>query len=191
MPCYTSHFTHTHTHTHTHTYTRARARTSHVLKYSFRRQVHTRIVLYGTPRHSSAQNTHLSADNCTNLWRFIAIEAKKHCTMILTTHSMDEAQALCDRLGIFVDGQLRCVGTSSSLRSRFGNHMVSPAFSAWCVPVQFAHRYHKFSHIRGMPKLYPCVYVRVCVCASVCMCMCVYVCVHKFSFVCVSLCECG
>lgn len=30
--------------------------------------------------------------------------------MVLTTHSMEEAEALCDRLGIFVNGALNCLG---------------------------------------------------------------------------------
>lgn len=28
----------------------------------------------------------------------------------LPAHSMEEAEALCDRLGIFVDGSLQCIG---------------------------------------------------------------------------------
>ena len=30
--------------------------------------------------------------------------------VILTTHSMQEAEVLCDRLGIFVDGELYTIG---------------------------------------------------------------------------------
>jgi ABC-type multidrug transport system ATPase subunit len=29
---------------------------------------------------------------------------------MLSAHSMEEAEALCDRLGIFVDGSLQCIG---------------------------------------------------------------------------------
>jgi ABC-type multidrug transport system ATPase subunit len=29
---------------------------------------------------------------------------------MLSAHSMEEAEALCDRLGIFVNGALQCVG---------------------------------------------------------------------------------
>ena len=31
---------------------------------------------------------------------------------ILTTHAMDEADALCTRIGIMVKGRLECLGTS-------------------------------------------------------------------------------
>ncbi|XP_078148271.1 ATP-binding cassette A1 isoform X2 [Carex rostrata] len=43
--------------------------------------------------------------------------------IILTTHSMNEAQALCTRIGIMVGGQLRCIGSSQHLKSRFGNYL--------------------------------------------------------------------
>jgi len=40
---------------------------------------------------------------------------------IMTTHSMEEADALCDRIGIMVMGRLRCVGTPQHLKSRYGD----------------------------------------------------------------------
>ncbi|XP_022766657.1 ABC transporter A family member 1 isoform X5 [Durio zibethinus] len=43
--------------------------------------------------------------------------------VILTTHSMNEAQALCTRIGIMVGGMLRCIGSPQHLKTRFGNHL--------------------------------------------------------------------
>ncbi|KAK9157371.1 hypothetical protein Scep_003945 [Stephania cephalantha] len=43
--------------------------------------------------------------------------------VILTTHSMVEAQALCTRIGIMVGGRLRCIGSPQHLKTRFGNHL--------------------------------------------------------------------
>jgi len=40
--------------------------------------------------------------------------------VILTTHSMEEADALCHRIGIMVNGELRCLGTSQHLKNKFG-----------------------------------------------------------------------
>ncbi|OQV11711.1 ATP-binding cassette sub-family A member 5 [Hypsibius exemplaris] len=40
---------------------------------------------------------------------------------ILTTHSMEEADALCNRIGIIVQGRLQCVGSSQHLKGRFGS----------------------------------------------------------------------
>lgn len=78
--------------------------------------------------------------------------------VILTTHSMNEAQALCTRIGIMVQaylfslyilestvcthkhtdsfilcilkvgGQLRCIGSPQHLKTRFGNHLELEVF---------------------------------------------------------------
>merc|ERR1719452_269223 len=39
---------------------------------------------------------------------------------ILTTHSMEEADALCSRVGIIVKGELRCLGSTQHLKNKFG-----------------------------------------------------------------------
>ena len=40
--------------------------------------------------------------------------------VVLTTHSMEEADLLCDRIAIMADGSLAALGTSMDLKSRFG-----------------------------------------------------------------------
>ena len=56
------------------------------------------------------------------MWNVIARVAteRKQCSIILTTHSMEEVEALCTRIGIMVGGRLRCLGTSQHLKNRFG-----------------------------------------------------------------------
>ncbi|KAG4040530.1 hypothetical protein JG687_00016894 [Phytophthora cactorum] len=46
--------------------------------------------------------------------------AVTHRAVILTTHSMQEAQALCENIGIVAEGKLKCCGSSLFLRNRFG-----------------------------------------------------------------------
>lgn len=46
--------------------------------------------------------------------------AKKQCSVILTTHSMEEAEALCTKMGIMVNGELKCLGNIQRLKNRFG-----------------------------------------------------------------------
>ena len=58
-----------------------------------------------------------------NLWRVVK-EAKAGKGIILTTHSMEEAEVLCDRLGVFVEGQLVCIGSPKELTSRYGEFLV-------------------------------------------------------------------
>eukprot|EP00004_Rigifila_ramosa_P026391 TRINITY_DN818_c0_g1_i1.p1 TRINITY_DN818_c0_g1~~TRINITY_DN818_c0_g1_i1.p1 ORF type:complete len:1668 (-),score=437.00 TRINITY_DN818_c0_g1_i1:51-5054(-) len=42
-------------------------------------------------------------------------------SVILTTHSMEECEALCTRIGIMVGGRLTCLGSGQHLKSRFGD----------------------------------------------------------------------
>jgi hypothetical protein len=41
-------------------------------------------------------------------------------SVILTTHSMEECEALCSRIGIMVSGRLKCLGSAHHLKQRFG-----------------------------------------------------------------------
>ena len=41
-------------------------------------------------------------------------------TMILSTHFMDEADLLGDRIAIMADGQLQCYGSSLFLKGKYG-----------------------------------------------------------------------
>jgi len=42
------------------------------------------------------------------------------CAVVLTTHSMEECEALCGRVGIMVGGRLRCLGSAQHLKGRYG-----------------------------------------------------------------------
>ena len=55
-----------------------------------------------------------------NLWSVI-LRTMSQRAVILTTHSMDEAEALCRRIGIMVHGQLRALGTKQHLKIKFGS----------------------------------------------------------------------
>jgi ABC-type multidrug transport system ATPase subunit len=53
------------------------------------------------------------------MWDFIS-ETMSSRAVILTTHSMEECEALCNKIGILVSGQLKCLGTSQHLKTKFG-----------------------------------------------------------------------
>ncbi|ORX78160.1 P-loop containing nucleoside triphosphate hydrolase protein [Anaeromyces robustus] len=44
--------------------------------------------------------------------------------IIMTTHSMEEAENLCDRLAILVNGRLSCIGTPEHLKMKFGESYI-------------------------------------------------------------------
>ena len=54
------------------------------------------------------------------MWSLVD-SAKEGRSIVLTTHSMEEADALCGRLGIMAHGRLQCVGTSLHLKGKFGS----------------------------------------------------------------------
>lgn len=54
------------------------------------------------------------------LWKVIKMRPSGK-TVVITTHSMEEAEAVCDRLAIQVVGQLRCLGTPLHLKSKYGS----------------------------------------------------------------------
>jgi len=90
-----------------------------------KRRLSVAMSLIGSPAvcYLDEPSTGLDPASRRNLWRVIA-EAKKTRAVILTTHSMEEAEALCDRLGIFVDGELRCLGNPRELTKRYGGHFI-------------------------------------------------------------------
>mmetsp|Transcript_13128 Transcript_13128/g.14208 ORF Transcript_13128/g.14208 Transcript_13128/m.14208 type:complete len:1376 (-) Transcript_13128:742-4869(-) len=55
-----------------------------------------------------------------NLWTVI-LRTMSNRSVILTTHSMEEAEALCRRIGIMVQGQLRALGSKLHLKNKFGS----------------------------------------------------------------------
>ena len=54
-----------------------------------------------------------------NLWDMLK-NYKNGRAIILTTHYMDEADVLGDRIGIMNKGEMKCLGSSLFLKKRFG-----------------------------------------------------------------------
>ncbi|XP_014485767.1 PREDICTED: ATP-binding cassette sub-family A member 1-like [Dinoponera quadriceps] len=55
-----------------------------------------------------------------SLWNTLQSCQAAGQAIILTSHSMEECEALCNRLVIMVKGQLVCIGASQELKQRFG-----------------------------------------------------------------------
>ena len=55
-----------------------------------------------------------------DVWKLIQ-ELKQNKVMILTTHAMEEADVLSDRIAVIVDGKIKCVGTPLSLKNYYGD----------------------------------------------------------------------
>ena len=70
------------------------------------------------------------------LWRVILEALSNDRAVLLTTHSMEEADAVCARIAIMTAGVMRCIGSSQHLKNRFGSGYV---VSLTCRPeIDFA-----------------------------------------------------
>ncbi|GAB2248821.1 hypothetical protein Droror1_Dr00012180 [Drosera rotundifolia] len=91
-----------------------------------RRRLSVAIALLGDPKLIILDEPTTGMDPISRrqVWDIIE-NAKKGCAIILTTHSMEEADVLGDRIGIMARGRLRCVGTSIRLKSKFGTGFIA------------------------------------------------------------------
>jgi ABC-2 type transport system ATP-binding protein len=82
--------------------------------------------LVGNPRilFLDEPTTGLDPQSRRQLWEIIRVFQKKGGTVLLTTHYMDEAERLCDRLAIVDHGQIIAEGTPIDLIDRLGGHHV-------------------------------------------------------------------
>merc|ERR1719499_2741837 len=55
------------------------------------------------------------------LWNSILEMIKGGQSVVLTSHSMEECEALCSKLGIMVNGRFKCLGSIQHLKNRFGS----------------------------------------------------------------------
>ena len=68
--------------------------------------------------------TGLDPQSRRQLWDIVRSFQRQGGTVLLTTHYMDEAERLCDRIAIVDHGQIIALGTPAQLISRLGGHHV-------------------------------------------------------------------
>jgi len=86
-----------------------------------KRKLSLAIALIGSPPTMLLDEPSAAVDAAAkrHLWRVVK-RREQGQTVILTTHSMEEAEALSDRLAIQVRGRLRCVGTPDHIKNTHG-----------------------------------------------------------------------
>jgi len=86
---------------------------STALSGGMKRRLSVAIALVGDPKivFLDEPTTGLDPENRRQLWDILA-KCKIGRAMVLTTHLMEEADVLCNRIGIQDHGVLRCVGNS-------------------------------------------------------------------------------
>ncbi len=99
------------------------------LSGGWQRRLSIAMALIGEPRILFLDEPTLGLDVIarSELWDTIRA-LKGRITVILTTHYMEEAEALSDRLGIMKNGRLLAVGTAEELKRSVGEDRFESAF---------------------------------------------------------------
>ncbi|KAJ3395761.1 hypothetical protein HDU80_010204 [Chytriomyces hyalinus] len=87
-----------------------------------KRRLSIAIALVGNPAvvFLDEPTTGLDPEVRRMIWNIIQ-DAREGKTIILTTHSMEEAEALCTRIGIMAKGSMRCLGKPLRLKELYGS----------------------------------------------------------------------
>ncbi|KAH9268391.1 hypothetical protein BASA83_009390 [Batrachochytrium salamandrivorans] len=87
-----------------------------------KRRLSIAIALVADPRvvFLDEPTTGLDPEVRRTVWDVIA-RARGNRGILMTTHSMEEAEVCCQRIGIMAKGTLRCVGSASSLKENYGS----------------------------------------------------------------------
>ncbi len=101
------------------------------LSGGWQRRLSIAMALIGEPKILFLDEPTLGLDVIarSDLWDTIR-SLKGRITIILTTHYMEEAEALSDRIGIMRDGKLLALGTAEELKEKAGTERFENAFVA-------------------------------------------------------------
>ena len=101
------------------------------LSGGYQRRLSIAMALIGEPKILFLDEPTLGLDVIarSELWELIRA-LKNKMTVILTTHYMEEAEALSDRIGIMKSGKLIALGTADELKARAGCDKFEDAFIA-------------------------------------------------------------
>ncbi|KAK2904797.1 hypothetical protein Q8A67_006596 [Cirrhinus molitorella] len=99
-----------------------RHNTSESYSCGTRRKLSTALALVGNPQILLLDEPSSGMDprSKRHLWKIISEQVMGKCAVVLTSHSMEECEALCTRLAIMVKGQFRCLGSLQHIKNRFG-----------------------------------------------------------------------
>jgi len=96
------------------------------LSGGMRRRLSIGMALIGSPSVVILDEPTTGLDPATrsSIWSLIRSFASNDRSMIITTHMMNEADTLCDRIAIVVDGKLVVIGTQQYLKKKFSDGYV-------------------------------------------------------------------
>lgn len=88
-----------------------------------KRKVSTALALIGNPQVVYLDEPSTGMDPATkrHLWNALCKVRDSGKCIVLTSHSMEECEALCTRLAIMVNGSFKCLGSTQHLKSKFSD----------------------------------------------------------------------
>uniref|UniRef100_A0A3B3VDY7 P-type phospholipid transporter n=1 Tax=Poecilia latipinna TaxID=48699 RepID=A0A3B3VDY7_9TELE len=91
-----------------------------------KRKLSTAIAMIGCPALVLLDEPTTGMDPLSRrfLWNSIMSVIQDRRAVVLTSHSMEECEALCTRLAIMVNGSFKCLGTIQHLKYKFGDGYV-------------------------------------------------------------------
>ncbi|KAK3739416.1 hypothetical protein RRG08_051285 [Elysia crispata] len=96
-----------------------------VHKYSggTKRKLALAVALLGDPPilYLDEPTTGMDAVTRRLAWKCITQANRNGQSVVLTSHSMGECDALCSRIAIMVNGQIKCIGSPQHLKNKFGD----------------------------------------------------------------------
>uniref|UniRef100_A0A8C7AJQ6 ABC transporter domain-containing protein n=1 Tax=Neovison vison TaxID=452646 RepID=A0A8C7AJQ6_NEOVI len=95
----------------------------HIYSEGNRRRLNTAIALMGKSSVVFLDEPSTGLDPAARclLWDTITWMCKRGKAIVVTSHSIEECEALCTRLAIMVKGRFKCLGSPQHLKNKFGN----------------------------------------------------------------------
>ena len=82
------------------------------------------------------------------LWQYVQRINETGTTVLLTTHYLEEAERLCDKIAFIADGEIAAQGTSAELAARYGVANLEDAYLALVGRQELSR-----SHVEGIEEL--------------------------------------
>lgn len=91
-----------------------------------KRKLSTAVALLGNPSvvYLDEPTTGMDPGAKRCLWNMVCKVRNSGKSIVLTSHSMEECEALCSRLAIMVNGEFKCLGSTQHLKNKFAKGYV-------------------------------------------------------------------
>ncbi|KAH6921804.1 hypothetical protein HPB50_005003 [Hyalomma asiaticum] len=91
------------------------------LSLGLQRRLCAAIAILGTPKViiMDEPTANMDPESRREMWELL-LKIRRRCTILLTTQHLDEADVLGDRIVIMANGRIRCSGSPTFLKHRFG-----------------------------------------------------------------------